>query len=347
MSFNLFRKLLGLRKPLVTRENLHDYVEVICWKNPWLLTGHHLGLRIIREGEEVAYLSFVPVDWPSAVKMPWRAPAEAFFIDYQDDLLYQGFRNSWPEYADVLTPEQKLLLQENSIKRVNDRDGLQIAKLFPEEIQHELRKRNHSDVVILRSLDLDCMTREIESYINKETPLSWTFWGKASLFGHAKVHNCGSIVLDILYKGGLRNLLISTQDLMGFAGLLIGAGYAFQFDSEWSGALIETAVGFFAGRCLGGMYEGFTGIQSFLNLLNAERRDNILSTLGLRLTSVMLSGLIATVKPGALVPAVLVTPRDVMNLVNQALQEEEAIYSHAIPKEAVPRELTYRYISPL
>lgn len=166
-----------------------------------------------------------------------------------------------------------------------------------------------------------------------KTQTKWAFWA-GSYFHPPNTHNCASIVLDVLYAGGLGWLTVSTNDLLGIAGSLLGAGYfAFMGSKDWLSALVNIAVGFVVGRGFGGAYDGYNQIQSFLNTVASQGRDNMGTVLGLRLAGTLLPMLIGIVKPGRVVSAYMTLPQDVVSLAHQAEVEERAKYSFRIPKK--------------
>lgn len=337
MLLKFFSRLAGLRKPMFNPGNLYDYAEVLSWFHPECTPAQHVVLRIVKGGQETHYLSFAPKRlevWSTRSYFQTRHGIEAAFINsYEDELLLQGFRNAWPAIKSELNTQQLSLIKNDSIKKVSDYEILQIARDLSDAKKAELRDRGKpGEVIQLRSLDLHAMSKKVESFTSAEGRTTWASWA-GTCFHEKDTYNCAAMVLEVLYAGGLSDLISSKNDLLGELGLLIGAGYfVFQNSQNWLDAVIDLGVGFAAGRCLGGIYEGYTGIQTYLDVISAQGKDNIFSVLGLRLLSTSLAAVIGTLKPGIVVPAVLALPRDTLNLAHQAKIEEEDGFTYRFRK---------------
>jgi hypothetical protein len=129
------------------------------------------------------------------------------------------------------------------------------------------------------------------------------------------------------------NLLTSTQDVMGIAGLLVAAGViVFEGSQNWQLIIAELVTGLIGGRALGGAYEGYLGVQTFLNVAASQGKDDFGTVLGLRILSLALFPIIGALKAGPLVPAFLTIPREVLLLAAQAKHEEESVNSFRVTR---------------
>lgn len=329
-------RFFGKRKSLPN--DFQSCVEILSWYHPEYLPTQHLALRI-RDGNETHYLSFSPKivrDRPKRSILQLRQGVDAFFVNhYEDELLIRGFRNAWPQIKDDLTTAHQQFFKKNNFKTVSDIEVLEIAGKLPAETQTKLRKLgNPTEVIELRSLNVKAMIQKMHAYKTATIPIQWSFWSGTYLHA-ANTHNCASIVLDLLYTGGMGNLIHSYRDVLTIAGTLLGVSYVFMNSEtclETMAALVpeifkNAAIGLVVGRGIGGFIEGYTEIQSFLNLGSIKGKDNTTSVLGLRFVSASLSALIGFIKQGPIVPSVLTMPREVLNLAHQAKVEEEDTFS--------------------
>jgi hypothetical protein len=331
MPLAFFSQLAGYRKPLLKENNLFDYAEVIAWYHPEFCASQHTALRLVRNGIETHYLSFSPINLTAASKTPFaklRVGIDAHFVpSYEDELLIQGFRNAWPDIKSELNGRQKSYLKNDSLKNVSDFHILAITAELSPERQAQIKKQfgRPSEVIELRSLNFEAMAERMEFLMEPDNLTKWAPWS-GSYFRGAGAHNCASIVLDVLYAGGMHTY---SNDLLTAAGLLLGAGYFVFCDHHaWLEAVIDIAVGCAASRAVAGAREGYLGIQSFLNVMATQGADNLPALLGLRFTSTLLCSVIGILKSGPLVPAFLTLPRDVMTLAQQAKVEEEVLFNY-------------------
>ncbi len=339
-------RFFGKRKPLPN--DSQSCVEVLSWYHPEYLPTQHLAL-LIRDGNKTYYLSFSPKvvrNRPKRSLFQLRQGVDAIFVNhYEDELLIRGFRNAWPQIKDLTTAHQQYF-KENSFKTVSDIEILEIARELPAKTQAKLRKRGSpTEVIELRSLNITAMIQKMDTYKMANPPMQWSFWSGTYLHA-ANTHNCASIILDLLYTGGMGNLVHCNRDVLTIAGTLLGASYILMNSQTYLETIAElvlealkgATIGLVIGRGVGGFIEGYTGIQSFLNLGSLKGKDNIASVLGLRFVSASLSALVGFIKQGPIVPSLLTMPREVLNLAHQAKVEEEDTFSvstYQVP--AIPR----------
>lgn len=212
------------------------------------------------------------------------------------------------------------------VKKLSSTEILKIAMLFPPDQQAHLRKMGTpTELVTLQTLDTIRMVDRLNYF--KSTSIQWVSWGRNPRKHDEKIYNCASIVLDVLYAGGLGKLITSPSDSAGVIGTLLGAGYAFLNNHPWLKTLEAIGVGMLLGRGTGSAYEGSSGIQTLLNLMNTRRKDTCCLVLGLRVMSACLSSVIGTFKLGYLITDFLALPPDVMHLSLEYQRTENAMFT--------------------
>lgn len=342
-----FNKFVGNRAPLPN--GVKNSVKVYCWGPDKLLPALHTALEITK-GDERYYLSFSPytiegLEHLSILEI--RSGVSAYFQEnFEQERLYRGYRRAHED--------------DKEINKLCHDDILKRAQQLPSHTQDVLKiLGNPNETVELHSLNLEKMIKKVnflkrpseaqsESKLIQAEKLSyetrWASW--ASTYFHQKnTYNCSSIILDILYEGGLNNLISTYHDTFGAVGGLLGTalGIASYMNNRMlQEAVLKLAISFFAGRGVGGFADGWNDIQSILNLIvrNAKTdstQQNLSAKckslqngalhIGLRLMSATFSSLVALVKYGPIVPEWLATtPELVMNLVHQAKREEDTLY---------------------
>jgi hypothetical protein len=337
-----FHKLVGNRLPLKIAVN--DSVEIFAWYHPIYAPAHHVALRITK-GQEIYYLSISPTIHPNfsgCSLFDLRKGIDANFLSsYEDELLVQGLRNTWPAIKDTFNEEQKKLIPaETSIpsetmKKITDREALEIARLFPVEMQDKLRlKGTPVQTIQLRSLDLDPMIARIKLLTAPENKTKYALWSDTKLQEKC-TYNCASAIYSVLAEGGFGNLIESSNYLFGIAGALIGASYAYNYATSWRDAVKDITIATLAGRGIGGAYDGYTGIQSYLNFNVAKGKDSQSAAIAFRILSTTLSGFIGAIMPGPVIPSVIAMPADIMKLASEAKSEED---DRHLPAGYRPRE---------
>lgn len=311
-ALRLFYHLIGKRIPPINC--LTDMAEIIMWDHPDYLPAQHIALKIIRHGAHY-YLSFSPSTRRGLEERSnLRSGVPGYFVEnFEDDLLIQGVRLSPPK-------EQKEII-DKPLNEVTVIEILANAK----QSQHSSTIKQYGrpqEVIQLHHLDLDKMIEKIKRL--KSTAAQWAAWS-GTYFHKPNSYNCASVVLDVLYEGGLGHLISAKHDLLGIAGMLLGIGYVYFYSQTWIINFFNIALGILIGRGVGGMLEGYIGIQSFLNLTARQHKDDTPTLLGLRILSTCFSAFIGLVKPGPVIPAFLTLPRDIMNLAQQAKMEEESL----------------------
>jgi len=329
-------KFFGKRQPLPN--GLQGCVEILAWYHPECVPAQHIVL-LIRDAGEKHYLSFSPRVLHGLSERSFcqlREGVDGIFVDnYEDELLIQGFRNAWPNINNDLTEAQQTFIKNNTFKKLSDIEILELTQHFSFNKKAELRQLGEpTEVIELRSLNVEAMINKINLYKTASTPMKWASWSGTFLH-KPNTHNCASIVLDVLYTGGLGHLIHSNRDLLTAAGALLGASYALIYNKAYLETLTEIAIqtvqyavgGLVLGRATGGAMEGYTEIQSFLNLVAIQGKDNIGSVLGLRFGITLLSAVVGLIKQGSIVPSIVTLPREVLNLVYQAKVREEETFS--------------------
>lgn len=343
MMMRFFNKCVGNRAPLPN--GIKDSVRVYCWGPDKLLPALHISLEITRGGERY-YVSFSPhsiegLEHLSIQQM--RSGIPAYFLgSFEEERLYRGFKRAHED--------------DEEIKKLRHEDILKRAQQLPSQTQESLKiLGNPNETVELHSLDLEKMIKRVRflkrrSDIQSELKLSqtehphyetkWASWASTD-FHQKDTYNCSSIILDVLYEGGLNNLISTYHDTLGAACGLLGTalGIASYMNNRiLQEAVLKLATTLFAGRGVGGFIDGWNDMQSILNLSarNAkpdptQQNFSILKNgaqhIGLRLMSATFSSLVALIKYGPIVPDLLATtPELVMNLVHQAKREEDALY---------------------
>lgn len=334
MLSRFFKTLVGSRSAVT---DFTQCVEVLAWYHPECVPSQHMALRI-RELGHIHYLSFSPKSLHGLAERPFldlpKGVEGVFIPTYEDELLIQGFRNAWPAIQNELSDQQKSFISRSSIRKISDIEILGIAqsKQFSHERKEELRKIGKpTEIIELRTLDINAMVTKLNQFKSPETNMQWASF--CGTYKHQKnTHNCASIVLDLLYEGGMGAMITSNNDLLGLAGTLLGVGYTYFTGYYWLHIIKNISFGLLFGRCIGGAYEGYTGIQSFLNLLSTQGKDNCGSILGLRVLSTCFSAIVGVIKPGPVVPAFLTIPRNVLDLAHQAKVDEENIALFRVPR---------------
>lgn len=335
MLSRFYYSLTGTRHP--SPNSLNDYAQLLIWEHSDYLPAKHIALAIHYEGKQ-HYLSFSPAELGGLSKRPLleqRDGVTPYFIENrEEELLIQGFRNDWPNLQSLLNQDQKTLLNGRNLKIVSASEIVSIAKLFSAYQQKMIKEKGHPhQIETLRDLDLEKMIEMIQGF-KSNSSIKWASWC-GTYFRKPGRHNCASMVLDVLYKGGLGHHLSSPHDILGAASMLVGASMAFYNNDTWINAILNLIEGLIIGRGLGSAYEGYVGIQSFLNLMSASGESQLSATLGLRFLSTTLSSFIGVIKPGPLVPAFLTLPQDVVALVQEAKINEEAIFESPKLRNAI------------
>jgi hypothetical protein len=287
----------------------NDRAEIIAWHHPEFIRAYHVALKITKAGV-THYLSISAETFPRYAKKSLfnllQGRPAYFYECYEDEMLVQAFRSSHED-----------------------------SKALSAERQAELKSIEcHAHKITLRSLDLDAMIEKIKFFKSPQNKIKYALWsGTHTYLYQANTYNCATAVLETLRVGGFNDLIETKNDLFGKLGLLLAAAYTLTNQLALQEAVITIAAGFFVGRGLGAAYEGYTGVQSYLNRNAQEGHlDSTLSAVGFRMLSTALSALVGTFKPGLVVPTVIATPIEVLNLANHAKMEEEARYLFDNPK---------------
>lgn len=339
-----FNKCVGNRAPLPN--GIKDSVKVYCWGPSKSLPALHTALEVTRDGQSI-YLSFCPHAIEGLDNLPPSQLGRGFPGYFQESFdqqrLYEGFRKAHEEEKDIEKFSYEIIMRR--------------AKKLPEKTQQELKTLGDPDEKVeLHSLDLDKMIKKIhflkrlastdltefKLLEEKETVAYAAKWGSwASVYSHqTDTYNCSSIVLEVLYEGGMNNLTSTIHDPLGVAGGLLGTalGIASYLNNQvLQEAVLNLVAGFFGGRGAGGFVDGWIDIQSVINLMaRADKSDatkcvtklkNGAQHLGLRVMGALLTAVVSLVKSGPIIPEWLATtPELVMSLANQAKREEDALY---------------------
>ena len=323
-------RLIGNRLPLANETD--NTVELFAWYHPIYAPAYHVALRVTH-GKEVEYLSISPTVHPNfsgSTLFDLRNGFPAHFIAcYEDELLIQGFRNAWPDGKNTLSEKQQSLITDDTLKKVTDREIFNIASLYPEATQTELRlKGNPAHVVRLRSLDAAPMIEKIRLFKSPENKTKWALWS-GNHIQKDNTYNCASSAYSVLSAGGFNHLVESNRDLFGLAGALLGATYAYTHNQNWQTAMKNIVISTLLARGVSGAYEGYTGIQSYLNFNASKGKNSFSAAIGLRLLSTTLSGFIGAILPGPVVPAVIAMPADMLQAALEAKREEDGRFTPA------------------
>lgn len=364
-----FTKLGGCRKKLPNPE--FDCAIVYCWEQSILSPAKHVALEV-RQGKESYYLSFFPYSTANTNSYSDATTGRsAFFVEsLEAEQLFLGYRRR--KLDDHKSQDEK----SNPEEKLNYFEILHKIRGFGAGKQNAIRNLGAPDQTIkLHSLDLDKMRDRIGA-LKKELPKTEitqfeletqtlipsykSQWASiASAFSCRKQkpdkedkenkedkppipHNCASIVLDVLYAGGLGDLIpTSSQDVLGAMGFILGAA-SFIGNTNWIGATINLARTFFMFRGSGGFYVGWCEGQSVHDLIAANKtkegeKESCSSALGLRFYHASLSALFALVIPGHFFGEwIVTTPQGVMDRVIAAKKEEDALY---VPRKQNEMEL--------
>jgi hypothetical protein len=326
-----FNKLVGNRQSIPNAPN--DSVEIFAWHHPIYAPAHHVALRVT-QGSEVHYLSLSPTTHPNysgCSLFDLRIGIEGHFLNsYEEELLIQGFRKAWPAIKDALNENQKLLLPTETaghadiMKKLTDKAALQIASFFPLDVQNELRiKGAPVQVIQLRSLNLESMIAKIKLLKSPESKTKWALWS-ATRIQEKNTYNCASSVFSVLDEGGFHNLIESSNYLLGIAGGLMGALYAYSYSQSWRDSIKNIAISTLVARGIGGAYDGYTGVQSYLDFNLTKGKESHGAAIALRMLSSTLSGFMGAMLPGPMVPSVIAMPVEMMKLTREAKEEEDA-----------------------
>lgn len=318
---NSYNKFIGNRKQLPN--SLTESVRIYCWGPLKHLTGKHIALEVVRNGKAY-YVSFSPCtisELPNQSLFHLRQGIRGEFKNsFDDELLIQGYR--------------KAHIDNQKIQILGNDAILSFISELSVEDQNRLRELgNPAQIAELHSLDLDEMIVEINRLKNADEIL-WGAWA-GSILHQERTYNCASIILCVLYKGGLERLVSTYHDVLGVIG-----GILFGFISYWNNMalfaiIINLIKGIFLGRFIGGAYEGWTEIQSVFDLSAMEGKGNKFQTVLLRLVSAICSAVVALLKTGAFIPELFnTTPQLVMDMMQKAQRAESALYLHQEFKES-------------
>ncbi len=250
-----------------------------------------------------------------------------FTETYKDDLLIQGLRNA------ALNEEKGIDLPPN-LKKMSPLEVLVHAKEnYTSATKARLRELGKpADVIRLRTLDLNKMIIRIQQY-KTDKEMHWAFFS-GTYFHKEHRHNCASIILDVLYAGGLDQVApASYNNLTGLVGGLLGVAYAYH---QWDHSSAQSNAWIIAssaaiGRATGAAYDGYHGIQSFLNVVTKEERDSWGSVLGLRINSAVCSAIVGIFKSGPFNSGLLTLPEEVGYIAVNASRNEQSLYTFKRP----------------
>ncbi|MFI4957476.1 MAG: hypothetical protein ACHQAX_09775 [Gammaproteobacteria bacterium] len=300
--------------------NSGNTAELLVWGHPVYNPGHHLGLKIHDKGDD-HYFSFSPISLEGTARMPFKAchqGREAYVMtSYAHEQLIWGVRKKWLRLQSKLNPEQLVLLPENlSIAQVSDKTLLEIALLFPPSIQSELSMVYEPERFVLNNLDIESMISKIRHFKSDSGKQLWAPWA-GSLWRNRNTHNCASIILEILYAGKLRRRVHSPHDM---ASILVGLGcfmVSLLLKMQPIEMLIAMTAGFFIGRILGGAYEGYDGINHYLQMRKLLYKDPIRVIIGFKLFSSLVCAIAGIFIYGPIFPALITMPKNVAWLVRK------------------------------
>ncbi len=300
-----------------------NFVKVNLFKHSQLTAGH-ISLEIHHE-DECCYISLmtdIHENFSNHSLFQLRKGVASYFVpSLQEECQIHGFINSGPHIWQHVPAAFKNKRGET----LTAKEVLEIVKQLPIEIQQSLIELGKPhNTLILYSLDTQKMMRVAKSFRNNQEILWASFTGTGS---HQKnTHNCANIGLEILYAGGMADLLIPEREIFGIMGGLLGVAYTFTHCESLVNIIVGFAIGFITGRLVGGAVEGYRDIQNFLNIVTNQRQDQLSTLLALRMASVLL-GSFATLLPGGPnFTSILTLPNNVFTLALQAKNIEEATY---------------------
>jgi hypothetical protein len=227
-----------------------------------------------------------------------------------------------------LTAEQRALTDNGSITQLSDCELYNLALLFDKDLL--LKHGNPSFTIRIKTLDLAVMIKRIDA-LELQAPL-WASWS-GSYWHQENTYNCASIVLKILYEGGMRDKVHSHAFFYSIVGLFLGL-VSLSFTHAPALVFCSLIIGCIGGRFLGGLMDGFEDIQPFLDLVASESRDDIGTVLGLRLAASLCVAFVSLFKAGPIFPDYLALPHHVEALTEEARHFDESRYQFTPPKKA-------------
>lgn len=332
--FTLLYTCLGLRRASPNPIECNT-VTLYIWQHAIYNPSGHLGL-CVRTGSPDAqlenYFSLSPKSLEGIDDIPplrLRDGRPARITDsFAEEKLIWGCRRHWAGLKYTLNQEQKdLLPYDLSITKISDETMLQIAGKFDGPTQRRLISLGEpNDVITLKTLDVDKMKSKIEAYKNSSPPLQWA--ALAGTYAHpAHGHNCASVVLSILYAGGMDKLVISPHAMAMSLGIFAAAITCFAVGQPTvAEGVIRVLIGAAMGIAAGGIYEGCGDIQPLLDTMPVLKRDSFPTIFGLRLLCMIVTPILSIGKIGHTFPAYLTMPKQVVALAQEAQRAEDHAY---------------------
>jgi hypothetical protein len=351
--FHSLKQCIGHRN--TSPNTMRDEVVLCEWSHPIYNPSSHLGLKIHKDGHDY-YFSFSPKNTYDIAHIPFarlRMGLPGFIVrQFKDETLLWGFRNAWGRglqqklsheqinqlnaYYEANHPGTSLTSNKLSQEVIDDfahlRDSqlLEVARKFDKPLKSQLRAlgQPNGGETVLRTLDIQAILDKISDFVSN-TP-QWAPWAGTYLH-HENTYNCASIVLTLLYAGGMGKLINSRANEYAVAGTLLGLlSLTVSYDPI---LLAESmAVGLGGGCVLGAAVDSYHDIQHFFNMIAGSPEDNPGTLFGMRLVSVLCGGLIGAVKQGPFLPAFLCLPRNVVELARQAEQNEKNTHRFNLPE---------------
>jgi hypothetical protein len=319
LSQGIFAQAIGTR----TQIDRQSYAKISLFEYRHF-HAKHVSIEVCYKGDK-EYISFVtdiiPDFGDSSNPFKLRNGIPAFFIpSFKDECQLCGFLN----HPKIKTKFAK--------KKRTARENLEIIKDLSLKEKEKLQKLCHpQNVITLFGLDAEKMLRHARQ-LKENEKISWApFAGTLNHQPH--VYNCASMVMELLYVGGIASLLSGRIKLHGYIGALLGFAYVLAHCPTIINLIYGIIVGFIAGGIIGGACEGFNNIQYFLNVLAREQKDSLSAVLGLRATSIFLHSFLRIFPSTLTQSSILALPAHVFDMAQEAKKQEDAMYLHVNLKD--------------
>lgn len=331
MLLAFFYPALGIR--IQNQGAVGDYADLVGWEHDIYNPSGHVGLSI-KHGSERRYISFSPRSTEGLKTTPFMQlgngrPA-VLTTNMKADKMLWGLRRCWNELRNNLTSEQLALTDNGSITHLSDHELHNLTLLFDENML--LDNGSPSFTIRLKTLDLAAMIKRIDS-LTSQTGL-WAFWSGAH-WHEPKTYNCASIVLKVLYEGGMRDKVHSHAFYCSVMGLFLGFT-ALSMTRNPAFIFCGLVLGFISGRFAGGMMDGYQDIQPFLDLVANESKDDMGTLLGLRIASSLSVAFASLLRSGPIFADYFALPRHVESLAEEARHFDDSRHLFAPARRTRP-----------
>lgn len=177
----------------------------------------------------------------------------------------------------------------------------------------------------LYQLDFDKMVRVFSEY-KKDKESKWaTLAGRGNFLQNKNIHNCASIILFLLFEGGIGDSTIGYGRMLSQAGFLLGVLLSLgQFYSiSLTQYILMPFVVAIAGAAVGGAIDGYRDSQSFIDIVNKSNKNSIVNA-SIMLVSVIISSIGSIFLVQRAINSFVTSPQNVIDICRWASKAEQS-----------------------